>query len=161
MKKFFTNIKIAFQNKVFRKRFIIIASTILFFILLSIVMYLVGKSHTVYISNTKTTIDDVTYKALDEVEVRFKKESFTSYADFSDEVLAVGQHHTLSVTYDGNTYSKKFHIPNKYGAVIINIPAFVAHPNDVSLWLTEVKITDVAPETDDSIVQGENSEFAM
>lgn len=159
MKKFFAKIKTAFQNKAFRKRFIIIASTILLIILLAVVMYLVGKSHTVYISNVRTTVDGVTYRALDEAEVTFKKNTFTSYADFSDEVLAIGQKHTLTVDYNGNRYSKRFHIPNKYGAVIVNLPLFVEDPNDVSKWLTEIKITDEAPETDDSNV--DTSEFAM
>lgn len=159
MKKSGSKIKNAFKNKAFRKRFIIIASTILLLILLAVVMYLVGKSHTVYISNVRTTVDGVTYRALNEAEVTFKKNSFTSYADFSDEVLAVGQKHTLSVDYNGNRYSKKFHIPNKYGAVIINLPVFVENPDDMSKWLTEIKITDEAPATDDSIT--DNSEFEM
>lgn len=162
MKFSMNKIKTAFQNKAFRKRFIIISASIIFVILLAVVMYLVGKSHTVNIANMNVTTEDGTvYKALDEADVRFKKTSFTSYSGFSDEVLSVGQHNTLTVVYKGNTYSKRFHIPNKWGAVIISLPLFISEPDNVSKWLSEVQYTVPQLEEDSPASETGDAEFSM
>lgn len=160
----FENIKghFDFSDKLFRRRFIIRLCAVVFIILLGIVMYFIGKNHTVNLSNMKVEIDGTTYKGIDDLVVRFdKNEEFTSYADFSDEVSAVGQHHTLEVEYNGDVYRKKFKIPTSYRNVIISLPVFIKDTDNIKAWLTEVK-TESTTATDISSEENtETSEFGM
>ena len=149
-----------FSNKVFRRRFIIRTVVAVLIIVLGIVMFFIGKNHVVHLSNMKTTIDGVEYKPVDNISVKFdKNKTFTSYADFSDEVSAVGSKHSLRVEYNGNVYEKKFKIPHSYRNVIISLPVFIKDTDNVDKWLTQINDVVVDDSSDEEM--SETGEFDM
>ena len=152
-----------FKDKTFKKRFIVRISTIIIIILIGVWMFFIGKQHTLNLANVQTTINGVQYKGVDGISVKFdKRDEFTSYADFSDEIIAIGQKHTLTINDGNNEYKKRFRIPISYRNVIINIPAFINNPDNVSSWMTEIKTSQTTSgNVDVNIDDTDTSEFGM
>lgn len=116
--------------KIGRSFYIRIAAIILV-ILLGVLMFFIGKQHTILLDNNK--FEDI--KALDEVAVAIDGvEGLPIYSRMRDQSIVTGQRHTIAVTYvDGNweehTFERDIKIPVGENMMILYLPYLVANPD--------------------------------
>ncbi len=134
--------KITF-NRIFLMRLLAIVVVLLF----SVLLFFIGKQHTVLLDNKTITIDGVEIQALKMVEVGVDKfEPLEFYPRDRDKVDVTRQKHTITVSFtDANweeiTITRKFTLPLMEEMVIISIPALVAYPDaPQSVWLEKYEI---------------------
>jgi hypothetical protein len=139
------------------KKFWLRAAAVAFLILLGVVMFFVGRQHSILVDNKAIEIDGVSYKALDVCEVSIDggdPEELVPRDRIQVDVM--DQHHTLVVSYtDANWDEKKIKIrfttPVKEEMMVLSIPAVVAGlPMDKCLTHFESQAVTV-----DQIEQGE------
>lgn len=116
--------------KIGRSFYIRIAAIVLV-ILLGVLMFFIGKQHTILLDNNK--IEDI--KALDEVTVAIDGvEGLPIYSRMRDQSIVTGQRHTIAVTYvDSNweehTLERDIKIPVGENMMILYLPYLVANPD--------------------------------
>ena len=116
--------------KIGRSFYIRIAAIILV-ILLGVLMFFIGKQHTILLDNNK--FEDI--KALDEVTVAIDGvEGLPIYSRMRDQSIVTGQRHTIAVTYvDSNweehTFERDIKIPVGENMMILYLPYLVANPD--------------------------------
>lgn len=116
--------------KIGRSFYIRIAAIVLV-ILLGVLMFFIGKQHTILLDNNK--IEDI--KALDEVTVAIDGvEGLPIYSRMRDQSIVTGQRHTIAVTYvDSNweehTFERDIKIPVGENMMILYLPYLVANPD--------------------------------
>ena len=120
-----------------RRRAAFAALAIVFFLILSCVMYCAGKSHSVFVDNSDAVLaDGRVVKALDGALVTFDNgEELDTYSGMRDEFAALRQRHHLSVEYEGEVVERSFRIPATWNALVLRIPVFFRYPDEQSLWL--------------------------
>ena len=107
--------------------------TVVFFVALAVLMYFLGRGHTVYIDNKKLEYNGTTYDTPYKVEVYVGGERIAKLYDKERGVATcIGQ--MLTVTLEitqqkGGTeevYAYNIPVPRKMDNVIINLPGFLA-----------------------------------
>lgn len=147
------------------KRFWIQVAAIIVLILLGVLMFVIGKQHTILLDNKTLETETATYRALPEVTVQVDKgEKIELAARDRDQAIVVRQGHTVTVWYeDPKTYEErelkiKFRVPLSENMMLMSIPALV-NGADESVWLTHYEIavvTSVASE-EEAIVTSEDA----
>ena len=134
------DVKMSLKDKKTERRIIVCSVLIAVIIALAVLMFFIGKSFEIHLSNMPYSENGIVLKGIDDIEVQFDKQKpFTSYAMFSDTVQGVGLKHTLRVNHNGKDYVKTFKIPVSYSKVVINLPKFINSTDDVSLWMTKLE----------------------
>lgn len=123
------------------------AGVILFILILAVVMFIIGKSHTILVDNK--SIDD--YQALQLVEVQVGKQPILELAARDrDKFDVTGQRHTVRVIYtdrqwEEHVIERKIVLPLMQDMVMILLPVLVANPDaDQALWLENYEIPTFA-----------------
>jgi hypothetical protein len=133
------------------------AAVILFILILSVVMFIIGKSHTILVDNK--SIDD--YQALQLVEVQVGKQPMLELtARDRDKFDVTGQRHIVRVVYtdrqwEEHVIERKITLPLMQDMVMILLPVLVANPDaEQSLWLEnyEVPAFAVMAQPDEEVV---------
>lgn len=150
------------NNKI--KTIIIRVAAVLFLVALGVLMYFLGRGHTVYIDNKKLDYEDTTYEAPYKVEVYvdgervaklYDKERGSSIcigANFSMELVVIEEKGGDEVT---EAYS--FKLPYDKDGLIINIPG-VRAGLPVDAYMTEFISTTPEEVVEEDVV---TDEFAM
>ncbi len=126
-------------------------------LLFAVMLFFIGKQHTVLLDNKTVTVNGEEIKALKMVEVQVNKlDSLEFVPRDRDKVDVTRQKHTITVSYtdaDWNEISitRKFKLPLMEEMVIISIPTLVANPDaPQSVWLEKYELpvfaVQVAPE---------------
>ncbi|NLZ77433.1 MAG: hypothetical protein GX911_05650 [Spirochaetales bacterium] len=138
-----------------RQRTILIrGGAILLVLLFAVLLFHIGRQHTVLIDNNTVIRDGVELQALKLAEVRVGKkgEVLEMTPRIRDKVVVVGQRHTLKVVYtdafwNEHVHELSFRIPLMQDMVLISLPALLENPEDVSFWLENFE--GFAPTQDD------------
>ncbi len=127
------------------------AGAILAILILSAILFLVGKSHTVLVDNKAVTVEGREVAALKLVEVSVgKQDAFELTPRDRDKFDVTGQKHTVTVTYtddawEEHTITRTFTVPLMQDMVMILVPALVAHPEgEQALWLEHYEVPSYA-----------------
>lgn len=113
------------------RSFYIRIAAIVLVILLGVLMFFIGKQHTILLDNNK--YEDI--KALDEVTVAIDGvEGLPIYSRMRDQAVVTGQRHTIAVTYvDSNweehTFERDIKIPVGENMMILYLPYLVENPD--------------------------------
>jgi len=138
--------KISF-TRTFLMRLIAIVVVLLF----AVMLFFIGKQHTVLLDNKTITINGEEIAALKMVEVQVNKlPSLEFYPRDRDKVDVTRQKHTITVSYTDAGWNeisitRKFNLPLLEEMVIISIPALVANPDaPQSVWLEKYELPTYA-----------------
>ena len=152
--------------KIGRSFYIRIAAIVLV-ILLGVLMFFIGKQHTILLDNNK--FEDI--KALDEVTVAIDGvEGLPIYSRMRDQSIVTGQRHTIAVTYvDSNweehTFERDIKIPVGENMMILYLPYLVANPDaPQEEWLKHFEsqaIVAEAPSADEVVLDDSASLMAF
>ena len=134
-------------NRTFYMRLIAIVIILLF----SVILFFIGKQHTVLLDNKTITVNGAEIKALKMVEVQVNKFPSLEFVPRDrDKVDVTRQRHTITVSYtdaDWNEISitRKFRLPLMEEMVIISIPTLVANPDaPQGVWLEKYELPTFA-----------------
>ncbi|MFA5468783.1 MAG: DUF6672 family protein [Sphaerochaetaceae bacterium] len=145
------------------KRRLIQLAVVVLVILLGVIMFIVGKEHTILLDNKSVEIDGTTYNAFQIVEVQVAKgETLELGPRDRDKAVVMGQRHKLTVTYTDRNFEehvivKKFSVPIGESMVLISLPVFAAGL-DQSLWLEHYEpptILSLSPVEEELVVTEE------
>ncbi|MCK9548612.1 MAG: hypothetical protein RBS49_01435 [Sphaerochaeta sp.] len=144
------------------KTLLIRLAVIAVILILSAILFFVGKSHTVLVDNKAVTVDGKEIAALKLVEVAVNKQaSWELTPRDRDKFDVTGQKHTVTVAYtdewwEEHTIVRTFTVPLMQDMVMILVPALVANPeSDQSVWLENYEIPSYAvtmAESDEVVV---------
>ncbi len=116
-------------------------------LLFAVILFFIGKQHTVLLDNKTVTVNGEEIAALKMVEVQVNKlDSLEFVPRDRDKVDVTRQKHTITVSYtdaDWNEISitRKFKLPLMEEMVIISIPTLVANPDaPQSVWLEKYEL---------------------
>lgn len=152
----------------FDRRFWIRIDAIVVVLLVAVLMFWIGKQHTILLDNKTLEVDGQTYKAFSIVEVQVDKgERLELAARDRDMAVVTNQSHRITVWYTDDYYEEiektwKFSVPLGEDMMLISIPALVGGA-DESVWLThyEPPVAAVAPvaepvvTSEDAVLLGE------
>ena len=117
-------------------------SAILVILILSVVLFFIGKSHTVLVDNKTVTVEGREIAPLKLVEVSVSKQGALELTPRDrDKFEVTGQKHRVTVTYTDDawnerTITRSFTVPLMQDMVMVLVPALVAHPEgEQALWL--------------------------
>ncbi|NBK21318.1 MAG: hypothetical protein EOM68_04750 [Spirochaetia bacterium] len=135
----------------FGRTFLMRLIAIVVVLLLAVMLFFIGKQHTVLLDNKTLTVNGEEIKALKMVEVQVNKlEALEFVPRDRDKVDVTRQKHTITVSYtdaDWNEISitRKFTLPLMEEMSIISIPVLVANPNaPQSVWLEKYELPTFA-----------------
>jgi len=126
----------------FSRRHLFQLAAIVVMIALAVIMYIIGRQHTVLLDNKTIEHEGKSYPAFSIVEVEVNKEGKIELAARDrDKADVMGQRHKITVTYTDKFFEehevvKKFKVPIGYDMVLISIPALVADLGQ-SIWLQQ------------------------
>ncbi len=129
------------KRRALLKRRVIQLGVVVFVLLLAVVMFIVGKEHTILLDNKDIESGGVTYDAFKIGEVQVNRgERLELGPRDRDKADVMGQRHKVTVTYSDRYYDehvvvKRFKVPISQGMVLVSLPALVAEL-DQSVWLT-------------------------
>lgn len=109
-------------------------------VIIGIVMFIIGRQHTMLLDNKTIEVEGTVYQALPIVNVAVdKNEPIELAARDRDKVEVMGQRHTITVTYTDQFFEEHqltvpCTIPIDQNMVLINIPALVGGAES-SVWL--------------------------
>ena len=139
------------MNVHFDRRFIIRTVAIVLVLLFGVLMYFMGRQHTILFDNKTVTVDGQELRALQLVEVQVDNlEVLELAARDRDKAVVTRQSHQITITYtdsDWNdiSFTRKFKVPVGEDMSIISIPTLVADPDaPQSLWLTRYELPKLA-----------------
>lgn len=140
---------------IFSRRNLFQLGVVILLLLLAVLMFIVGKMHTVLLDNKTIEADGVTYAAFSIVEVEVNKKGFLELAARDRDMAEVmGQRHKISVIYTDKNFEehkivKKFKVPLGDDMVLISIPALVGGA-DQAIWLQKfvAPTASVAPQAE-------------
>ena len=134
--------KITF-NRAFLMRLIVIVIVLLF----GVMLFFIGKQHTVLLDNKTITVNGEELAALKLVEVKVNKlDSLEFYPRDRDKVDVTRQKHTITVSFTDDNWeeisiTRKFRLPLMEEMSIISIPTLVANPEaPQSVWLQKYEL---------------------
>ena len=138
--------------------------TVVFFVALAVLMYFLGRGHTVYFDNRKLEYDGVTYDTPYKVEVYVDGERAAKLYDKErGSSICIGANFTMELkvtqekggTETEETYSIK--LPYDKDGLIVNLPGLMAGlPQDV--YMTEFISTEELTPAEEEVV---TDEFGM
>ncbi|HAF86487.1 MAG TPA: hypothetical protein DCG32_09055 [Sphaerochaeta sp.] len=145
----------------FDRTFLIRAVAIVVILLFAMMLFFIGKQHTVLLDNKTITVNGEEITALKMVEVQVNKlPSLEFYPRDRDKVDVVRQTHTITVSYTDAGWNeisitRKFKLPLMEEMSIISIPALVANPDapqDVWLEMYELPAYAVQASPEDEVI---------
>jgi len=120
-------------------------------LLFAMVLFFIGKQHTVLLDNKTITVNGEEIKALKMVEVQVNKlESLEFVPRDRDKVEVTRQKHTITISYTDENWeeisiTRKFTLPLMEEMVIISIPTLAANPDaPQSVWLEKYELPTYA-----------------
>jgi hypothetical protein len=123
-----------------KKRLLIRLGALVGVLLLAVLMYFVGREHTILVDDK--SVGD--YKALATVDVGVdKQKSMELAARDRDKFVVTSQSHSITIKFtDSNwneqTITRKFKVPVGLDTVIISLPTLAANPDAPQAdWLAE------------------------
>ena len=138
--------------------------TVVFFVALAVLMYFLGRGHTVYIDNKKLEYNGTTYDTPYKVEVYVGGERVAKLYDKErGSSICIGANFKIELkvtqekggTETEETYSIK--LPYDKDGLIVNLPGLMAGlPEDA--WMSEFISTEEAQPEDEEVV---TDEFSM
>ena len=138
--------------------------TVVFFVALAVLMYFLGRGHTVYIDNKKLEYNGTTYDTPYKVEVYVGGERVAKLYDKErGSSICIGANFKMELkvtqekggTETEETYSIK--LPYDKDGLIVNLPGLMAGlPEDA--WMSEFISTEEAQPEDEEVV---TDEFSM
>lgn len=138
--------KISF-TRTFLMRLIAIVVVLLF----AVMLFFIGKQHTILLDNKTITVKGEELVALKMVEVQVNKlPPLEFYPRDRDKVDVTRQKHTITVSYTDAGWNeisitRKFKLPLMEEMSIISIPALVANPDaPQSVWLEKYELPTYA-----------------
>lgn len=147
-----------------KKRFFIRLATVLVLIGIAVLMYFLGRGHTVYFDNKKLDYNGTTYDTPYKVEVYVGGERVAKLYDKErGSSICIGANFKMELkvtqekggTETEETYSIK--LPYDKDGVIVNLPGLMAGlPEDA--WMSEFISTEEAQPEDEEVV---TDEFSM
>ena len=146
------------------------AAALLILIVIAVVMFIIGRGHTVYIDNKTLDYEGETYKAFNRVNVYVNGERIGKLASRErGKSTNIGQSFTMTIEVtrekgnDPETYENlEFKLPYNWDGIVINVPGYLNNlPQEA--WMTEfipapepVSEEDEEPETfEDEIPMGD------
>lgn len=148
-----------------RRRILVTAGVVIFFLLLALTMFFVGKSHTLLLNNTDVEVNGKLYKAFDIEEIIIDEDNVIegSYPGIIDEILVVGQSHHIKISYydeddDLNQVEVSFNVPVSERMMNVSLPVLAAHSTEESLWLTHFEPISISSEEEEEVI---TDEFSM
>jgi hypothetical protein len=145
----------------FDRRFLIRTIALVVVLLFAVLMFFIGKQHTILLDNKTVTVEGQELRALQLVTVQVDKlEELELASRDRDKAVVTNQKHQISITYtdsDWNdiSFTRKFKIPVGEDMSIISIPTLVANPDaPQSLWLVKYEYPTIAvtPSPADEVV---------
>ena len=131
----------------FDRQFWVRCAAIVVVLLFGMLMFFIGKQHTILLDNKTITVNGQEIRALQLVEVQINKlESLELAARDRDKVEVTRQSHKITISYtDSNwneiTFTRKFKVPLMEEMVLISIPTLVSDPEaDQKLWLEKYEL---------------------
>ena len=131
----------------FDRQFWIRCAAIVVVLLFGVLMFFIGKQHTILLDNKTVTVNGQEIRALQLVEVQINKlESLELTARDRDKAEVTRQSHKVTISYtDSNwneiTFTRKFKVPLMEEMVLISIPTLVSDPEaDQELWLEKYEL---------------------
>ncbi|MDT4760965.1 DUF6672 family protein [Sphaerochaeta sp. PS] len=126
----------------FGKTFTVRLVAIVLVILFGVMLFFIGKQHTILLDNKAITVAGKEIPALKLVEVQIDKFPSMEFVPRDrDKVDVTMQKHSVTITYTDASWeeisiTRKFQVPLMDEMVIISIPTLVANPDaPQSLWL--------------------------
>lgn len=120
-------------------------------LLFAMVLFFIGKQHTVLLDNKTITVNGEEIKALKMVEVQVNKlEALEFVPRDRDKVEVTRQKHTITISYTDENWeeisiTRKFTLPLMEEMVIISIPTLAANPDaPQSVWLEKYELPTYA-----------------
>lgn len=151
--------------KLGRKFFIRIAA-VLIIIIIGVVMFFIGKEHTILIDN----FSQGDYKALDYFEVSVDGSPILDMSRMMREQFTVtGQKHTVLIQWEDEASGQmlavtfKITIPLMQDMVLLSVPTFMADMNQPqSVWLTpfEPQVVVSSSAEDNAVVTDDTASFS-
>ncbi|MDY0288781.1 MAG: hypothetical protein RBR15_08160 [Sphaerochaeta sp.] len=122
-------------------------AAILLVLVLAVVLFFIGKQHTVLLDNKAVTVNGEEIKAMKMVEVTVNKLPSLEFVPRDrDKVDVTRQKHTITISYTDENWeeiliTRKFTVPLMEEMVIISIPTLAANPDaPQSLWLEKYEL---------------------
>jgi hypothetical protein len=149
------------MNIKFNRRFLIRTIALVVVLLFGVLMYFVGRQHTILLDNKTVTVEGKELRALQLVEVQVDNLEVLELASRDRDMAVVTmQRHKVTITYtdsDWNdiSFTREFKVPVGEDMSIISIPTLVANPDaPQSLWITRYELPKlaVAPAAEDAVV---------
>jgi len=137
------------------KRLIVRLTAIALILILCVILFHVGKQHSILIDNKTITVNEKELKSFNLVEVQIDKyEELEMYKNDRLQQNVVAQKHTLTVTYTDKQFNeivitRDFKVPLNVKMLIVYIPSFVENPDNQELWLEPFKVEISVPEEDE------------
>lgn len=151
--------------KLGRKFFIRIAA-VLIIIIIGVVMFFIGKEHTILIDN----FSQGDYKALDYFEVSVDGSPILDMSRMMREQFTVtGQKHTVLIQWEDKASGQmlavtfKITVPLMQDMVLLSVPTFMADMNQPqSVWLTpfEPQVVVSSSAEDNAVVTDDTASFS-
>ncbi len=151
--------------KLGRKFFIRIAA-VLIIIIIGVVMFFIGKEHTILIDN----FSQGDYKALDYFEVSVDGSPILDMSRMMREQFTVtGQKHTVLIQWEDEASGQmlavtfKITVPLMQDMVLLSVPTFMADMNQPqSVWLTpfEPQVVVSSSAEDNAVVTDDTASFS-
>ena len=147
-----------------KKRFFIRLATVLVLIGIAVLMYFLGRGHTVYFDNKKLDYNGTTYDTPYKVEVYVGGERVAKLYDKErGSSICIGANFKMELkvtqekggTETEETYSIK--LPYDKDGVIVNLPGLMAGLSE-DAWMSEFISTEEAQPEDEEVV---TDEFSM
>jgi hypothetical protein len=149
------------MNIKFDRRFLIRTVALVVVLLFGVLMFFIGKQHTILLDNKTVTVEGQELRALQLVTVQVDNlEELELASRDRDKAVVTNQSHQISITYadsDWNdiSFTRKFKIPVGEDMSIISIPTLAANPDaPQSLWLVKYEYPTIAvtPSPADEVV---------
>lgn len=121
-----------------KRKLLIRGGALLVILIVSVILFLVGKSHSILVDNK--AVEELPALSLVEVQVN-KLGSLELTPRDRDKFDVTGQRHTLTVTYTDQSWEehvivRTIKVPLMQDMVMVLLPVLVANPDaDQSLWL--------------------------
>lgn len=139
------------------------AAALVILVIIAVIMFIIGRGHTVYIDNKSVDYNGETYKAFNRVNVYVNGERLAKLgARERGKAVNIGQSFkmTIEVTREkgdeAETYEDlTFTLPYNWDGIVLNMPAYLNDlPEDV--WMTEfIAQTTEAPADEEVLVTDE------
>lgn len=131
----------------FDRTFLMRLVAIVIVLLFSVMLFFIGKQHTVLLDNKTVTVNGVEIQALKLVEVQVNKlDSLEFYPRDRDKADVTRQKHSITVSYTDASgkdvsFTRTFRLPLMEEMVLISIPTLVANPDaPQEVWMEKYEI---------------------